>query len=241
MKNYSQRTHGILNEKGLSLRKIDTFTRYIITTNNYKSIPIEKGNRRYCVFSVRKCFDNKLINKVSKLFKNKKMIYMFGKMLKNFNFSFNPLDLNDWKNNIPITEIYKLMITKDTIDLMFEKILSFDIYTLNSLYADTNKSDLISSIENFKSDFIFIEKQIYIDKNKLFQMYKRINYDSSNNLYQKNGFEDKLKYHPKTKKQMTVLELNIKNIEMKLKIKSKIVEVFLLDKNYNKIIELINR
>ena len=156
IKNYSQRERGLYNPKGQKEYEVDTYVRYFGTTNNLLKIP--RKDRRMTVFEFQKLENDEDIKRIDEIYENKKVYYLFGEYLKNYQVSIT--SRNEWEKFKPLTPAYKKFLFSNSIDLFFR-----NVYLLK---------------ENLKCNHTFlktclIKKDITtlrIKKNKLFELYK---------------------------------------------------------------------
>jgi hypothetical protein len=158
MKNLSQREQFVYNGKNKVETILDCFVRYFGTTNNNNGVSIPKNNRRYIVYEFLKILDDFIINKLDRLYEDKKMIYLFGDYLKNYPIKFKTR--KDWINNIPQTECYKLFIYSDSVS-------SF----LKDLYNKRDYFDEDIKVRNIKNKLIKDELDVIKMKTKIFYNY----------------------------------------------------------------------
>ena len=148
IKDYSQRECGIYNPKGKTEIKVNTFVRFIGTSNNSNALRITSEDQRFVVWEFEKIANKKIVDRLETIYQNKKMIFMFGEYLRTYKLPYQKR--NDWILNRPITPAYKLMIFNDSIktfmkDLYYgEDFFEDDEFILNHLYASfLKKKDTI--------------------------------------------------------------------------------------------------
>lgn len=129
IKDYSQREVGIYNPKGKTEIKVNTYVRYIGTSNNSNALRIGDEDQRIVVWEFQKINDKKYVERLEAIYQNKKMIYLFGDYLRNFPLPYNKR--NNWILNRPITSAYKLMIHNDSIKSFMK-----DLYLCDNMFED---------------------------------------------------------------------------------------------------------
>lgn len=174
----------ILNEKCVSMRRIDNFVHYIITTNEYRSLPLEQEDRRHYPLEFTKIYDNPdYINKITKLYANKKFIYAFGYYLKNRTEPFDFTNLNNWITKRPTTDLFKLMINTDSLD-------KFLINLITCEFIEEKKIDQ-SVYDNYfreaNNEILLRDEKLLIKKLDLYQLYY-CSLDADRKKYQKDNF-----------------------------------------------------
>ena len=107
LKNYSQREKAPINDKNKAISNISCYVRYFIASNLRKCISLKKGERRYFIVKFNKIADKKVINRMDKIYNNRKIIYLFGKFLKEYEISKDQLKRSWWEENKPNTATYK--------------------------------------------------------------------------------------------------------------------------------------
>ncbi len=173
MKNLSQREEFVYNGKNQLEKTLSCFVRYFLTSNNSNCISIPKNDRRYVIYEFLKISDEDVINKMDRIYENKKLIYLFGDYLNNYNIKFKTR--NDWIKNKPITTCYKLFIYNDSVSSFLK-----DLYNKNDYF---DEYDIVQIIQNK------LEGDIFKMKTKHFYQYYK-NYCMECNLkpFQKGNF-----------------------------------------------------
>lgn len=222
LKNKCQAETTTLNEKCEPMRTIDNFVHYIETTNDIKSIPLPVSDRRHFPLEVKKIYYNdKLINKVDNLYNNDEFIYTFGRFLQEREEKFNFLFVLNWEKKRPKTDLFDLMIRRDTIDTFMIRLL-----TLKEIELDDN----IDVLDDYIYHFEINEHNLLISKEELYNSY--INIINTDKKYGRESFckevinvrryFNKVEYDDKT-----YLQLDIKKISAQLKInRKKIMKLF---------------
>lgn len=178
IKDASQRNRGLYNPKNKTIQEIEVYVRYFFLSNN--TLNISPEDKRLVVFEFKRIEDENIVKKLETFYENKKMIYLFGDYLKNFNIPFEKR--SDWIKNRPITDIYKKMIYNDSIKS----------FMLNLYYAD----------EYFDDDYIIKELNYYITKKnnnvlhistqKFYQLYNDFCSSSGNKPFAQTNFKKSL-------------------------------------------------
>ena len=177
MKNLSQREEGVYNGKGKVETKINTYVRYFLTSNNSNSIVINKEDRRYVIYEFNKIENEDDINRLDRIYENKKIIYLFGDYLMNYDIKLQTR--NDWIKKKPMTSSYKLFIHSDSISTFFK-----DLYKKEDYFTDEEVIDHIKY--NMKDDVIKIKCK------KLYDLYVEFYLESGMKSYTKTNFYKKL-------------------------------------------------
>ncbi len=184
LKNRCQAETTILNEKNLPMRTVDNYVHYIETTNETRSNPLEPNDRRHFPLEFKKIYGNvELINKVDDLYFNDEFIYTFGNYLRNRPEPFDFKRVNNWENKRPKTELFKMMIKRDSIDVFITKILRYEYHNDKTIKSEDYYDYYVKSV---LEPFSIVENQLVIKKNRLFDMYER---KTDNKFkYQKDNF-----------------------------------------------------
>ena len=181
LKNKSQAPTTTLNEKNEPMRTIDNFVHYIETTNDIRSCPLPVSDRRHFPLEVKKIYHNdKLINRVDELYNNDDFVYTFGRFLFNRNEPFNFNFVLNWEKQRPRTEVFEMMIKRDSIDNYMIKLLTLkNIDLLDNDdedeyddYGYNNNKQTSNNINDFIKDFKFHNHELIIKKPDLFKSYK---------------------------------------------------------------------
>lgn len=153
MKNLSQREEGVYNGKGKVETKINTYVRYLLTSNNSNSIVINKEDRRYVIYEFQKIDNEDDINRLDNIYENKKIMYLFGDYLMNYDIKYKTR--NCWIKNKPMTDCYKLFIHNDSVSSYFK-----DLYKKQDFFLDEDNNDFIT--QNINNDEVKVKcKNLY--------------------------------------------------------------------------------
>jgi len=131
LKDYSQRETAVFNPKGKSELKVNTYVRYIGTSNNSNALKITDEDQRIVVLEFKKLDSKEQVDRLERFYENKKSIYMFGEYLKNYEIPFKKR--NDWIINRPETEAYKQMVFNDSI-----KTFLLELYNCDDFFVENN-------------------------------------------------------------------------------------------------------
>lgn len=171
LKNKSQAETTILNEKNEPMRTILNFVHYIITTNEYRSIPLEPTDRRHFILEFTKIYNNdEIVNRVDDLYFNDEFIYTFGNYLRKRGESFDFSRIINWEKKRPITELFKIMIKRDSIDTFFTKLVRYEFHDDSNI---TTEECYDYYIKHKLEDFSIVDDKVVIKKLDLFEMYER--------------------------------------------------------------------
>ena len=155
LKDYSQREIGVYNPKGKTEIKVNTYVRYIGTSNNSNALPITEEDERFVVFEFKKNDDKNYVNRLEKFYNSKKMIYMFGDYLRNFKIPYQKR--NGWIKNRPRTKAYEQMIYNDSIKQFLK-----DMVNCEDIFE--NELDIRNHIHfNMKENEIRLNYNIFYD------------------------------------------------------------------------------
>ncbi len=189
LKNKCQAKTLTLNEKCKSMIQIDNFCHFIITMNEHNALPLEPNDRRHFVLEFTKIYNNlQLITYIEELYDNDEFTYSFGRYLNEYQEDWDFSSPKEWEKNRPMTELFKLMIKRDSIDKFFNNLLNYKFHNESSISNLENYNYYISGIlEEFIIDG---DKDILIKKNNLYDLY----YDKNENNIktQKESFYSKL-------------------------------------------------
>lgn len=170
LKNRCQAETTILNEKNLPMRTILNFVHYIITTNEYRSIPLEPNDRRHFILEFSKIYNNDdLVNKVDDLYFNKEFIYAFGNYLKNRVERFDFKRIINWEKKRPTTELFRIMIKRDSIETFFTKLVRYEYHNDNVIKSEDSYGYYVRRI---LADFSVVDGDILIKKCDMFDLYE---------------------------------------------------------------------
>lgn len=113
IKNITQREKALYNEKNQSILNIETYVRYITTTNFYDGVYMDPDARRFVVYTFEKITKNqKYIDKLEEILEDPYIVYLFGKYLENEVVE-KYHTVNEWRNNRPLTANYYRMRSGD--------------------------------------------------------------------------------------------------------------------------------
>ncbi len=171
LKNKCQAETSVLNEKNEPMRTILNFVHYIITTNEYRSIPLEPNDRRHFILEFKKIYGNdELVNRVDDLYFNDEFIYAFGNYIKNRREPFDFSRIINWEKKRPTTELFRIMIKRDGIDTFFTKLIRYEFHNNRNI----NCEDYYDYYVKRKlEDFVLDNDRILIKKYDLFDTYER--------------------------------------------------------------------
>ncbi|GAG04292.1 unnamed protein product, partial [marine sediment metagenome] len=171
LKNRCQADTTTLNEKNEPMRTIENFVHYIITTNEYRSIPLEPNDRRHFILEFKKIYNNdKLVNKVDDLYSNEEFIFSLGDYLKNRPEPFDFSRIINWEKKRPLTELFRIMIRRDSIETYFTKLINYQYHNDTNINCEDYYNQYVN---NRLSDFVLEGKRILIKKSDLFYSYDR--------------------------------------------------------------------
>lgn len=173
MKNLSQREEGIYNGKGKVETKINTFVRYFLTSNNSNSIVINKEDRRYVIYEFNKIDNEEDINRLDRIYENKKIIYLFGDYLMNYHIKLKTR--NDWIKKKPLTSSYKLFIHSDSICSLMKDLYKKEDYFNDEEITDNIKSTISDNIIKIKCKTLYSIYTDYCDECGM-RPYTKINF-----------------------------------------------------------------
>jgi len=219
LKNKCQAETSILNEKNEPMRTILNFVHYIITTNEYRSIPLEPNDRRHFILEFKKIYDNDgLVNRVDDLYANDEFIYTFGNYLKNLEEQFDFMRIINWEKKRPMTELFRIMIRKDTIDRFFTKLVRYEYHNDNNINCDENYNYYVRDV---LGRFVIHNNNLVIKKWELFELYENKTDNDIKN--KKDSFYTNIIDIKKLVKQVEIeeevyLEFNISKIKNHLKL-----------------------
>jgi len=182
LKNYSQREKAPINDKNKAISNISCFVRYFIASNLRKCISLKKGERRYFIVRFLKILDKEIIDRMDKIYKNKKIIYLFGKYLKNYKLSKSQLKRSWWESHKPNTKTYKLFINNDNLSAFMKEMYNRTDYFNNDwVYKDI--------MENYIK-----KEKIIIPKTELWGLYQKYMSHNDNSKYtgRKDEFYNKI-------------------------------------------------
>ena len=228
LKNRCQAETTTLNEKNEPMRTIANFVHYIITTNEYRSIPLEPNDRRHFILEFKKIYNNdNLVNKVDDLYSNDEFIYTFGNFLRNLKEPFDYHRIILWEKKRPTTELFRIMIRRDGIETYFTKMINYQYHSDKNINCEEYYDYYVKSKI---SDFVLDGKRILIKKNELYDSYvnrcntdKKFLVDSFNvNITDIKKFAKEVEY-----KEEKYYELDMDKIKNHLKLNDK--EMRLLD------------
>jgi phage/plasmid-associated DNA primase len=79
-----------INRKNKDIIELDDYVKYIITTNNCKSIPIDSDNRRFVVYHFKKTESKEIINLITEVYENSPTVYtkLLGEYLESYKIKF---------------------------------------------------------------------------------------------------------------------------------------------------------
>ena len=185
LKNYSQRERAPINDKNKSISNISCYVRYFIASNLRKCLSLKKGERRYLILKFTKILDKEYVNKLESIYKNRKIIYLFGNYLMNYKIEEKKLKRKWWEDNKPITKTYKMFINNDNLCSfmrdMYARIDFFDGYRGEELIMRQKKG--VISLTNmelwdlYRKYMAHNENTKYTGKREEF--YKKISEDHS--------------------------------------------------------------
>ncbi len=179
LKRLSQQTTAVYNGKCKLEISVDTFVRYMIAGNHIKNFRIPKEDRRFIVFNFRKCMDDELVDLIDNLMDDKKMIYLFGKYLENYEIKFQ--SRREWIKNRPLTETYYNMVVKESVPSFIECIINEDDYFQDSLYL------------NHTLSFYKTDNNMSIPIDYLYGFYKEYCEECNNTPFKKDNFKKQIK------------------------------------------------
>ena len=160
LKDFSQRERALFNGKNKSEFMVDTFVRYFLTSNNEKNVKIDSQDRRYVVWQFQKILDMIYVDKLDEFYKNKKMLFLFGDYLANFEIPFK--SRKQWINNRPKTEAYKKMVNNDSVKSFVDK-----LYNCESIFeSDEEMKEAI--IARLKKNIIKIKLGTFYSYYKMY-------------------------------------------------------------------------
>ena len=236
LKNKSQADTTTLNEKCESMRTIDNFTHYIITTNEYKSIILEPNDRRHFIVEFKKLYDDDLdiINKIEELYEDKYFIYAFGRFLLEYKEDWNFLSPKNWEKNRPTTELFRLMIKRDSIEKFFYSLSNYKLHNDNTINNAENYEYYIK--EHLEHFILGDNGELLIKNSNLYDLYYNTN--DNDKKFSKDSFISQLLDIKKFCKKKnynddTYLYLDLFKIRKHLKLNEN-------DVNVNKIIKIMN-
>jgi hypothetical protein len=170
LKNYSQREKAPINDKNKAISNISCYVRYFIASNLRKCISLKKGERRYFIVKFNKIKNKEIVNRIDKIYQNKKVIYLFGQYLKNYELSKEQLKRTWWENNKPNTKTYKLFINNDNVSIFMRDLYNRVDYFNQSWIVD----DLTEMLKN---------NVIIITKTELWSVYQKYMAHNDNSKY----------------------------------------------------------
>lgn len=214
LKNYSQRELGPYNEKNKTIVDIMYYVNYIICTNNSNCLKLKRKERRYAIYGFAKISNIDDINRLDKIYDNKKIIYLFGNYLMTYKLSKEKHNRKWWEDNKPNTKSYKLFMYNDTVGLL-----------LKDIYSKSNFFDIDEKLEAYIIDDI-----ITIPKSDLNNVYKLYCEDNGTKKKSRTNFYKSIKEEYKF--------IKIKSIERKEHYE---IDLRLLYKELNFDGEYINR
>ena len=176
IKDFSQRTNAPYNEKNKQMINIDTFVRYIFTTNDNDGVYYDEEDRRYVLFNFIKVLDEhnikyiqengktEYIKYIEKIMNDPYIIYLFGKMLEKWDIPYK--SVTEWSNSRPLSKNYTEMRKRHPIDQFLNDLITLETVDITFL----SKQDFFLSEDN--------KTIINISKVAFYDLYKSYNNES---------------------------------------------------------------
>jgi hypothetical protein len=182
LKNFSQREKAPINDKNKAISSISCYVRYFIASNLRNCISLKRGERRYFIVKFNKINDKTKVDKIDGIYKNKKIIYLFGKYLKNYTLTKEQMKRSWWEENKPNTKTYKLFVNNDNVSIFFK-----ELYNRTDIFSDEWVYDQIKKYYVKKNTLV-------IPKTELWCYYQKFMANNDNQKYigRKSDFFNKI-------------------------------------------------
>lgn len=213
IKDKVQQEDAILNEKNKPAKTIQTYVRYIMTTNYYDGLYMETEARRPVVYTFEKRKNKDDVDRYIKCINDPYVIYLFGKYLE-LQVESKYKKVREWTENRPLTDDYYRMRSGDIIDCFLTSLIdrdeNVDIHPSDFKLNDNNKNKVIMSL-----DIMYELYKVYCDKNNNGKKKGKQAFDKHLDAQ----FKESMKKLPKSRKlfnRKICYEINLKKIHKKL-------------------------
>ena len=171
LKNYSQREKAPINEKNKIIFSINCFVRYFIASNLRNCISLKKGERRYFIVKFNKIKNKEVVDRMDKIYSNRKIIYLFGKYLMDYELIKEKLNRSWWEDNKPNTKTYKMFLNTDNLSTFMR-----DLYGRSGYFSDNMVYEDIQENHLKKNTVI-------LSKSSLWGLYQKYMAENNNSKY----------------------------------------------------------
>lgn len=171
LKDFSQRSSAICNEKNKPQYHIKTYARYFMTTNDTDGVYFDNEDRRYCVYTFEKVYNKRHVDKLQAVLEDKYIIHLFGKFLEEYEVIYKRP--NDWIEHRPRTQDYYNMMTKESSSEFVKEFVKLDNIQVDEL---TEAEYII----NYDAPTEEERDYIMIKKNVLYKLYKEYHANNFN-------------------------------------------------------------
>lgn len=162
IKDLSQREDALYNEKNKTVTQINSYVRYAFTTNDQDGVYYTKEDRRITVYTFDKIKDKEYVEQLMDILNDKKIIWMFGKMLEKQGKAWTR---KEFENNRPLTEDYYKMMS----DLPPDKFL-IDLVKLDGICMEGTTEQDYFKASSLNSN-IYGEEDFAVSSEILYQKY----------------------------------------------------------------------
>ena len=171
LKDFSQRSSAICNEKNKPQYSIKTYARYFMTTNDTDGVYFDNEDRRYCVYTFDKVYNKRHVDKLQEVLESKYAIYLFGKYLEQYEVIYKRP--NDWIEARPLSQDYYNMMTKESSSEFVKEFIKLENIQVDELTE-------AEYIVNYDAPTEEEQDHVMIKKNVLYKLYKEYHANNFN-------------------------------------------------------------